>query len=263
MKKTVLFILLVICLVSVMILPAAAADWPLVCDEADLLTESEEAALLSRLESLSKAVGMDVVVVTVNSTEGLTPMAFADDFYDDMGYGQGANRDGVLLLISMEDNDWWISTCGYAITVFTDAGIEYIGKQVTPHISDGEYAAAFEEFAVQCEAFVAQAKTGDPYDSHNLPKEPFNVLVSIGIALVIGYVIAKFYTGGLKKQLKTVEKQAAAAEYVKKGSLNINNRSDFFLYRTVSKTARPSSRGGSSTHRSSSGTSHGGGGGKF
>lgn len=52
---------------------------------------------------------------------------------------------------------------------------------------------------------------------------------------------------------------------MKKESLNITEKRDLFLYRTVSRTAKPKneSSGGSSTHTSSSGSTHGGGGGKF
>ena len=191
-------------------------------------------------------------------------MEYADDFFDYNGYGQGSNRDGLLLLISMEERDWWISTCGYAITAFTDAGIEYIGEQITSYLSDGDYASAFEEFAVQCDLFVKQARTGDPFDTHNLPKEPFNKGLALVVALGGGLIIAFAYTGKLKGQLNTVRKQTAAAGYVKNDGVNVTTSRDFFLYRNIQKTAKESNgSGGSSTHTSSSGTSHGGGGGKF
>ena len=47
--------------------------------------------------------------------------------------------------------------------------------------------------------------------------------------------------------------------------MNVTTSRDFYLYRCVTKTAKPrdSSEGGSSTHTSSSGATHGGGGGKF
>ncbi len=33
----------------------------------------------------------------------------------------------------------YISTCGYGITVFTDAGIQYIGEQIKEDLSDGDF----------------------------------------------------------------------------------------------------------------------------
>lgn len=261
MKRTLLCLLLVLSLLGTITVAAAEDSCPLVCDDANLLSASEESKLLSRLEELSRSTGLDIVVITVNSIGVKTPAQFADDFYDYNGYGQGPDRDGLILLVSMEDRDWYISTCGYAIRAFTNAGIDYIGEKITPYLSDGEYADAFNEFADQCEAFVAQARTGDPYDTHNLPKEPFGFLFAAFIALVIGLLIALIYTGILRGQLKSVRQQAGASEYVRSGSLDIRIMKDLFLYRTIRRTPKPS--GGSSTHRSSSGRSHGGGGGKF
>jgi len=265
MKKNLSILLMVICTLWAFSFSVSAADLPMVYDEADLLTDAEEAALLVRLERLSDSTGMDVAVALVDSTGEYSPMEYADDYFDNNGFGRGDDRDGLVLLISMEYSDWWISTRGYAVTAFTDAGIEYIGEQVTPYLSDGMYADAVEEFAAQCDTFIAQAKTGDPFDTHNLPKDPFNPLLSLVIALIAGFIIGKIYTGKLKGQLNTVRRQSAASGYVRNGSLNVTNSNDFFLYRNVSRTAKESSSSGdgSSTHKSSSGASHGGGGGKF
>ena len=131
----------------------------------------------------------------------------------------------------MEDNDWYISTHGYGITVFTDAGIQYIGEQIKENLSGGDFSGAFDKFVGLCDDFITKARTGDPYDS----------------------------------QLKTVRFQAAAGNYMKRGSLNVTESRDLFLYKTFTRTAKPknNSSSGSSTHTSSSGSTHGGGGGKF
>ena len=62
---------------------------------------------------------------------------YADDLYDYCQYGYGPDMDGVLLLVSVGDRKWHISTCGYGITAFTDAGIQYLGEQMTPFMADG------------------------------------------------------------------------------------------------------------------------------
>ena len=237
-----------------------------VVDMADLLDNSEEAALLSMLDEISIRQELDVVVVTVNTLDGKTPMDYADDFYDYNGYGFGENRDGVLLLVCMEDRDWWISTSGYGITVFTDAGIEYISEKFLPDLSDGNYADAFTTYAELCDEFITQARTGEPYDTNNLPKEPFNVFTSLLISLVVGILVSLIVTGKMKGKLKTVRMQPAAEEYVRNGSMLVTESSDLFLYSQVDRRVKSKdndSGGGSSTHTSSSGSSHGGGGGKF
>ena len=258
MKKLITMLLVLLITLSFAV-PAFAEAMPRLVDQADLLTDAQEASLLSKLDSISNRQGMDVVVVTADTLDGKSPMAYADDFYDYNGYAE----DGILLLVSMEDSDWWISTAGYGITAFTDAGIEYLGDRFVPSLSDGDYAGAFETYANHCDEFITQAKTGDPYDTHNLPKEPFNFLMNLAVSFVIGLVIAAIATAVMKGKLKSVRTQAGASSYVKTGSMNVKHRQDLFLYRDVNRTAKPKDSSGSSTHTSASGRSHGGGGGKF
>ena len=236
-------------------------------DLADLLTEEEEDALRSRLDEISERQKLDVVVVTADSLDGKTPMEYADDFFDDNGYGFGADRDGTLLLVSMAERDWWISTSGYGITVFTDWGIEYLSEQFLPELSDGDYAEAFDVYADWCDSFITEARENRPYDTDHMPEEPFPFGMYLMISLVVGGIIAFLYVGSLKAQLKTVRSQSGAREYVRQGSMNVKESRDLFLFAQTVRREKPKSSsgsgGGSSTHISSSGSSHGGGGGKF
>lgn len=241
-----------------------ASEYERVQDLADLLSDSEETALLEKLDELCKRQKMEIVVLTTNTLEGLTPCDYADDVYDYCDFGYGESRDGALLLISMEDNDWYISTHGYGITVFTDAGIQYIGEQIKKDLSDGDFSEAFDTFAGLCDDFITRARNDSPYDSHNLPKEPLS-LIWIPISIAVGVYLSFIIVGNMKAKLKTVRFQAAAGNYIKNGSLNVTESRDLFLYNTVTCTEKPknNSSSGSSTHTSPSGSIHGGGGGKF
>lgn len=234
-------------------------------DDADLLTGREESSLKSKLDDISEKHQMDVVIVTVNSLDGKSPRDYADDYYEHKGYGYGAQKDGILFLVSMENRDWYITTAGYGITAITDAGLDYISNKFFPDLSDGNYADAFETYAELCDDFIEQAKTGEPYDVGNLPKKTFNAVKMLIISLIMGLIVAFVVTGVMKGQLKTVRHQTGAGSYVKNGSLKVTESRDFFLYKHVDRRAKPKNNGsgGSSTHRSSSGRSHGGGGGKF
>lgn len=237
-----------------------------VVDDAGLLTDDEASELQQKLDEISERQQFDVVVVTVNSLDGKYVQDYADDFYDYNGYGMGTDRDGVLLLISMEDRDWYMTTCGFGITAITDAGREYISEQFLSDLSDGEYLSAFETYADLCDQFVTQAKTGDAYDVNNMPKQPFPLVRNLLIALVAGFVIALLIVEGMRRSMKSVRMKGAAADYVRPGSLAVTGQYDRFLYAHTSRTERPKDNGGSggsSTHVSSSGTTHGGGGGKF
>lgn len=266
-KKRILTVLFALLLCMVVVIPTfAASDLPRLVDNADLLTDSEESTLLSKLNEISERQQADVVVVTADTLDGKTPMDYADDFYDYNGYGFGADKDGVLLLVSLEDRDWWMSTTGYGITAITDAGIEYISEKFLSDLSDGDYADAFTTYAELCDDFFTQARSGQPYDTGHMPKQPFNIARNLLIALIVGFVIALIATGVMKGKLKTVRFQSAASNYVKANSMNVTESRDMFLYTHVDRRAKPKdtdSSSGSSTHTSSSGSTHGGGGGKF
>lgn len=267
MKKNILGVLLAIILCVAMAAPAfAVSDMPRLVDYAGLLTDSEQVELLAKLNEISVRQQADIVVVTANTLEGKTPESYADDFYDYNGYGFGKDCDGVLLLISMEDRDWCISTCGYGMTAITDDGVTYISGKLLSDLQDGDYAAVFSAYAELCDEFITQAKTGEPYDGSNMPKTPFNFGMWLIVSLAVGLIIALIATGSMKKKLKSVQKQSAAADYVRANSMNITDSRDIFLYNTVTRTEKPKSSdssGGSSTHTSSSGQTHGGGSGKF
>ena len=244
MKKKILTLLFSLILCLCIVTPAFAAqtdgfasEYERVQDLAGLLSGNEESLLVTKLNELSERQKMDIVVLTTDTLDGKTPRDYADDIYDYGNFGYGESKDGALLLISIEDNDWYISTCGYGITVFTDAGIEYIGKQIKGDLSDGNFAGAFDKFADLCDDFITQARTGEPYDVKNLPKEPLS-LIWIPIAIVVGFVLSLIIVGNMKAKLKTVRFQAAASNYIKDNSLNINERRDLFLYNTVTRTAK-------------------------
>ncbi len=249
MKKKIYICLVLISLSLLLSLGVSAEGMPRLYDGADLLSAGEEAELLARLDSISEAYGMDVAVVTVMSTEGKSPMDFADDYYD-ANFGD----DGILLLVSMEYRDWWISTAGQCISIFDDYRIESIGENAAGYLSQGDNFDAFDAFADDCDYYINGEVNGYPFAFGQA------LLISLGVGLVAALIV----TGKLKGELKTVRAATAAADYVKAGSLNITGSNDFFLYRNVRRVAKQtSSSGGSRTHTSSSGRSHGGGGGKF
>ena len=261
MKKVLSFLFFIV-IISTLCAPTFfAADTARVVDDASLMSDSELSSLISKLDEISERQDFDVVVVTTNTLDGKSPMEYADDYYDYNNY----RYDGCLLLVSMEDRDWWISTKGYGITALTDYGISHIGDEIVDYLSDAEYFEAFEKYAELVDNFVTEAKNGTPYDTNHEPKSTSDIILSIVISLVVGLVIAILVTIVLWFRYKPVRLKKEANDYFVKGSLNLRRSFDHFIYSHVTRERRSnnSSGGGSSTHTSSSGSVHGGGGGKF
>ncbi|MCI7145611.1 MAG: TPM domain-containing protein [Clostridiales bacterium] len=233
-------------------------------DDAYLLSEEQGEALNDKLDEISERQNCDVCIVTVNSLGNKTSTEFADDYYDYNGYGLGKNYDGIMLVLSMEDRDWAITTCGYGITAFTDAGQEYIMDRVLPSLGEDDYVTGFDKFANQCDIFIEQARTDKPYDKGHMPDSmTARAYVMLIIPCFIAALIISFVKRSRKKKsLKMVKKKAGAREYI--GSVDIREKRDKFLYDNVVRVPLDDDDdGGSSTHTSSSGRTHGGSSGKF
>ena len=165
MKKKILSFMTLLILCLGLAVPAFAEEtegfaneYPRVIDNAELLSADERELLTSKLDEISTRQKVDVTVATTDTLDGLTVSDYAERFYESHNYGYGPDKDGTILLISMEDHDWYMATYGYAITAFTDAGIQYIGEEMTGDLSDGDFAAAFDTFADECDDFITQAK---------------------------------------------------------------------------------------------------------
>lgn len=250
MKKRLFALLLVLVLCACAATAAFAAEekTPCLLDLAQLLTDEEADALETKLVAIAEKFNVEVAIVTMPTCEGEDHADFAKSFYQECGYGLGENKDGILLLIDMDEENrgWYIYGKALGADAMTSSVIESVGEDMTPDLKDGKYANAFDTFAERCEERIDIAING----------EPFNPIWTLIVALVVAFLLALIITGIMKGQLKSVRSQRAATNYVRQGSLNVTESYEMFLYRTVEKREKPKS---SSSESSSSKESGGGG----
>ncbi len=232
-----------------------------VIDEANLLTDEEILQLEYTIEQFVVMNEFDVLFITVNDVGDKTSEEYADDFWDQNGYGHGQNRDGAMVLINMGDREMHIGTCGYGIEVLTDYGIHTIEEEMIPEMQSGDYVYAFETFMYMTEEYLDMANAGEPFDVP--PHPPFPIILGIIASIIVGIVGGFVGTGMLKSQLQSVRYQARAKAYVvDKAIAPIGT--DRFLYSDVVATPIPKNdddggfSGGSTTHVSAGGITHGG-----
>ena len=296
MKKIIILTLCLLLIVG-LIPPVSAKEMPKIVDKYDLLTSAQEKALEEKAQEITQNHKMDVVIVVVWSLNGKTAEEYADDYFDNNGYGIGSKHSGTLFLLSMEYRDWAISTCGDSIYALTDYGIELLFESCKGYLSKDQYYKAFDVYLNQLDGFYRAYKEGNPIDGyHNrdvddyIIYEPNNsagtvhyrakpttwdMVRIIGISLVIGLVIGGIVLFSLRATMNTFAPQSNATSYIPAGGFRFTVRKDTHLYSNVSKVRRETSSssssggysrsrgGGSSIHRSSSGRSHGGRSGKF
>lgn len=222
-----------------------------VVDNADLLTDAEEASLEEQYTQIAEKYQYDIAVVTTNTLNGKSAQDYADDYYYDNGYGYGESRDGLMLLVSMEDRDWHITTRGKGEENFSSRDIDDISEAFLSDLSAGNYYDAFRIFGEESGAVITAVE------------EPMSVGLRALIAAGAGLVIALIVFAVLMSQLKSVRVKREAQDYVREGSFHLTRSNDLFLYRTVDRRKIERDDDDHGSHSTSDGGSAGGGGGKF
>ncbi len=226
-------------------------DEQFVYDDAGLLSEAEEAALVDKLTEASHATNTQIVIATIAAMDGGDIDGFVDYFYDTMGLGYGENHEGVLLLVCMDPREYRILSNGYAGEAIGPNEIDSLSNIVGLNLANGNYATAFTLFTNECEDYLVYYQAGSP----------FNVGKSLAISLVIGIVVGLIVALVMKSKLKSVRKQNSAHVYVKPGSMQLNYSRDIFLYRHVTFTKKQERT--ESTSSGSGGSTRSKGGGSF
>lgn len=118
---------------------------PLVVDNADVLTDSEEAALNRRMAEVVDEYGIGYVLLTDNSNYGLSPEYYSSDFLHFCGYGVGEDYGAVVFYISFEPSNrcWRTTAINSYMDIFTQSVMYDIDETVDADIRAGRYYEAF------------------------------------------------------------------------------------------------------------------------
>ena len=228
-----------------------------VVDEADLLTADEEKALDAKLAAVEQSHKVRILIGTMQDTGGAALGKVANNVVDQIPADNGT----IVLLLSMKERDWYISTDNKMRTRITDGkGIEYLSGEFLPDLKEGKYAAAFTAFAATTDEMLTYyEKEGEPYD----PANALN-LMALGIALACALILGGTIYYMLYEYESNVRSAAEADAYLNHDSFRLTRSEDDFLYTPVTRrTKEKSSSSGSNVSTSSRDSSHGGGGGKF
>lgn len=257
-----------------------------VYDQAGLLSSSEITEIEDQLTSLRKSMNFDVVVVTTEEADGKTAQEYADDFFDQGGFGTGLKKNGILFLIDMDNREIALSTSGDTIRIFTDRVIDVMLDDSYEGVSQGDYKASVQAFLDDTEYYGAKGIQAGQYN-YDTETGRVSVYRSIRwyeflIAFVVSAGVAASVCLGVKHQYNMEETKGQTANhnlaYRADSHMVYGTQTDNLVNKHVTSRIIPrntgssgsrsggshsSSAGRSSTHHSSSGRTHGGGSRKF
>ena len=257
MKKITCCLLLVFMFCLVLCVSAAAAEQTgaqlsYVTDAAGLLSENENMLLEKMAESVSQKYGVGVYIVTVEDyrdfhSEGVYKATYT--IYHDYTMGEGPNRDGIMLLLSMDDRDWAMfcygSRCEYA---FNSYGQEKLEKVFLDNFGENDWYGGVEDYVKECSAYLEKASAGKPVRASLF----IPILIVIGLSMLAAAAVVAV----IWKKMESVSEKATANAYVSAG-LRLTEQTDHFTHKTTSsrKIERSSSSDGSSCSESGGGGS--------
>ena len=257
MKKRIRFLLLAcmailfLC-VSISAVEQTEAQLYYVTDSAGLLSERENAQLEKMAEAVSKRYGVGVYIVTLEDyrdfhPEGVYKATYT--IYHQYTMGEGPNRDGIMLLLSMDNRNWAMfcygSRCEYA---FNSYGQQQLEKVFLDDFGEDDWYGGFEDYVKECSVYLEKASAGKPVRASLF----YPLLIVIGLSLLAAAAIVAV----IWQKMDNVSKKATANDYVSAG-LQLTEQSDRFTHKTTSsrKIERSSSSGSSSQSESGGGGS--------
>lgn len=272
MKRKLFVLSLLLVLLAALLVPAGAETLDNVTDDAGLLTGVQQQILESRAEEISGTYDLGIYVIAVDDfTRYSTKPEIYDaqvELFDHYGLGLGEDRAAAVFFISMETREFVFDFNGErAQYAFTEKGRDLMEDRVLPYIRDNDWYGAFNEFLDVCQEDLEAAQAGTPV-GYGEPSRNDSQEGGFSILFFVPGVLAAAVTGVvLVAPMRSAREKHQADDYAVPGSMQLTQKSDHFLRRTVTRTPRPkenssSSSGGSVSHSHSSG-SHSGRSGRF
>ena len=252
MKKRIIRLSLVLALMLCLSVSVFAESqlWH-ITDDAGILTESQNIELETYAENISQDYGVGVYVVTVNNYEDYYDSAYetAWQIYHAYELGEGTDRDGVILLLSMDNRQFATFFYGpRAEYAFDKHGQEKLEDYFLDHFRADDWANGIYGFLSGCDEFLSLAASGTP-----VRRSPWGTLAIIALSSCFFSLIVCML---LRGKMKSVRMARQANAYVS-GELNVTASRDQYTHTTETRTKieHESSSGGDSSAESGGGGS--------
>lgn len=262
MKRRMLCMFAVLCLLIAAAMPVYAADSGHIADYADLLTDMEEQQLAAEMADTTEEYDCGVYLVTVAdySDYGSTPYDAAVELYSLQSEDGNLPGDGILLMLSMQERDYSLITYGaYAEAVYPDAVMWEMEEHFLYYFAQNRWFDGFACYVGDAERALADydvdmtEQYGDRYESYYEPGVPdvvlrFNRVQSeIWLAVGVGSLaVALVVCLVMKAGMRTARKATHANEYIPTGGVNLRVKQDLFTHTTTRVIHHPKQNSGGS-----------------
>ena len=208
------------------------ADMNYIFDLSDQLSYEEWAELEARAADISQRHGCGVYAAFVDDfTEyggGNDVYKTTYQLYHASELGMGADRDGIIILLSMDDRDYAMFVYGdHAEYAFDRYGQKELEDAFLGYFGDNDWYGGVSHYLDTCDEYLTRAEEGKPVRKNTLPM--YIIVVAASCAIAGGICLM------LKWKMKTVHQKAEADEYVAAGGLNLTKQYDRYTHTTETR----------------------------
>lgn len=273
-----------IVLLLALLMPVIALADEQVIDDAKLFSSGEIAQMNQVIERIEKDHQVDMVVLSTYAvpddySESMHRIRdYADDFYDNGGYGMGEDFSGMLILLDMNNRAMWLSTGGVMMEYINDSREETILDDAYYYLTSGRYGEAIIAALNRTYRYMEKGRAEGTFLYDEVTGKRlsgiYNALTSgemmiaacagIGAAAILWLTVSGSYN--LSGSTYSYDRGANT-------SITLTKDDEVFVRQFSRRALRNTGShggsggggrsGGSGVHRSSAGRSHGGGGRRF
>ena len=143
--------------------------------------------------------------------------------------GMGDNRDGIIVLLSMEEREYAMFVYGeYAEYAFDTFGQEQLEERFLEDFGDDDWYGGISCYLDACDEFLTKAGEGKPVRSSPWPM----IAAAVGISCLIAGSICFFLLRGMK----SVQQKKEADVYLTADGLHLTDQYDRYTHTTETRT---------------------------
>lgn len=203
-----------------------------VFDVSDLLPFEQWEELENRAETISKRQNCGIYFALVDD---FTDYGYGDIYevtytiYHDNELGMGENRDGIIVMLSMEERDCAMFVYGeYAEYAFNEYGQLMLEEAFLDDFGNNDWYSGISHYLDTCDEFLTKAEEGKPVRESPLP----SIAIATGASCLIAIIVCLV----MKYKMRTVHQKTEANAYITEGGLQLTSQYDQYTHTTETRT---------------------------
>lgn len=196
-------------------LPAAPSVNSYVYDYADVIDEEIEQQLITAAQDLEESTGNEVVMMTIDTIDGMEPFEFGTQLMREWGIGDAEKNNGMLIFATTDQgpgqNDVWISVGQGLEGAYPDGKLgRMIDDYMLSYLANGDYTNAFANIFNVIYTELGGQSVESPVDVSGSSDFIFAIIVFL---IILYLSMSKFGGGGPGGRRRTARRAYTTGGY--------------------------------------------------